>query len=123
MRIVRFIVAALVATCIFSGLALAQVGALGPFVTAVTIPTSPTQIVPANPSRRSIQICNAGTTVLWIWPGNATAVSAYELPALSSGTTVCFSPPTGGGGDAGRAGAAWYASSVTSAGNASAFEW
>lgn len=123
MRIVSFAIVGLFALAMSLGAVFAQTGAGAPFVTSVAVATSSTAVVAANPSRKSIQICNAGTTVVWIWPGTSTALSAYELPALATGTTTCFSPPTGAAGAAGSAGAAWYAASVSAAGLVSAFEW
>ena len=129
MRFFNYTIGGLLAVAMAIGLvtAQAQTGRPAPFVT-VTTTTSGTpiqQIVSANTSRLSIQICNVGTNVIWIWPGPISpAVSALELPALSSGTTVCFSPPTGAAGDKGGASAAWNMESVTSGvGTASVFEW
>jgi hypothetical protein len=83
------------------------------------------QVLPQNPGRKQAKICNVGTNVVWIWPGTATPVSAYELPALSTGTTTCFTEPDGavGPGGAGH-GQAWYMESVTSGvGTVAGFEW
>jgi hypothetical protein len=106
--------------------ATAQTTQLAPNVTVTSV-TSPTavQIIGTNPGRKDIRICNVGTGVLWIWPGALSpAVSAYELPALSSGTTVCFTPPDGavGAGASGQ-GNSWNAQAVTTTGPASVFEW
>ena len=99
---------------------------LTPNVTVTTV-TSPTaiQIIGQNPGRKSIQICNAGTGIMWIWPGALSpALSAYELPALSSGTTVCFVPPIFAGGVAGSSvGNSWNAEGAGASGPVSVFEW
>jgi hypothetical protein len=104
----------------------AQTTQLAPNVTVTSV-TSPTavQIIGTNPGRKDIRICNVGTGVLWIWPGPLSpAVSAYELPALSSGTTVCFTPPDGsvGAGNSGQ-GNSWNAQAVSTTGPISVFEW
>ena len=104
----------------------AQNTLLNPIVTVTTV-TSPTaiQIIGTNGSRKAFRICNAGTGVMWIWPGALSpAVSAYELPALSSGTTVCFTPPDGsiGSGASGQ-GNSWNAQGAGASGPISVFEW
>jgi hypothetical protein len=104
----------------------AQNTLLNPVVTVTTV-TSPTaiQIAGQNPGRKDFRICNAGTGIMWIWPGALSpAVSAYELPALSSGTTVCFTPPDGsvGSGAAGQ-GNSWNAQGAGASGPVSFFEW
>ena len=106
----------------------AQTTNLTPVVTVTTV-TSPTaiQIIGQNPGRKSIQICNAGTGIMWIWPGALSpAVSAYELPALSSGTTVCFVPPAFAGTNTGQGsgfGNSWNAQGAGASGPMSVFEW
>ena len=108
--------------------AAAQTTNLTPVVTVTTI-TSPTavQIIGQNPTRKSIQICNTGTGVLWIWPGALSpAVSAYELPALSSGTTTCYVPPAFSGSNSGQGsgfGNSWNAQAVTTSGPVAVFEY
>lgn len=104
----------------------AQNTLLNPIVTVTTV-TSPTaiQIIGTNGSRKAFRICNAGTGIMWIWPGALSpAVSAYELPALSSGTTVCFTPPDGsiGNGASGQ-GNSWNAQGAGASGPVSFFEW
>ena len=57
------------------------------------------QIIGQNPTRRSIQICNPSAVIVWIAPGSTTAVAngagSIGLPAVSSGTTTCYTPPNG----------------------------
>ena len=124
--VVGVLLAAAMAAGVFT--ATAQTTNLTPVVTVTSV-TSPTavQIIGTNPTRKSIQICNTGTGVLWIWPGALSpAVSAYELPALSTGTTVCFVPPAFAGGNTGGGsgfGNSWNAQAVTTTGPASVFEW
>ena len=104
----------------------AQTTNLTPNVTVTTVTsTAALQIIGQNPGRKSIEICNTGTGVLWIWPGPLSpATSAYELPALSSGTTVCYRPPVFSGGAAGSTvGNSWNAQAVTTSGPASVFEY
>jgi hypothetical protein len=93
--------------------------------TATTSAAPTAQIVGTNPGRKQLRICNTGTTVIWIWPGALSpTVSAIELPALSSGTTGCFTEPDGttGPGGAGH-GSSWNMESVSGGGSASVFEW
>jgi hypothetical protein len=118
------LLAAGMAAGIFS--ATAQTTQLGPVATVTSV-TSATavQIIGQNPGRKDIRICNVGTGVQWIWPGPLSpALSAYELPALSSGTTVCFTPPDGstGAGNTGQ-GNSWNAQAVSTTGPISVFEW
>jgi hypothetical protein len=127
MRILPFIAAALLAGAAAIGLAHAQSTNLAPnaTVTTTTSATPSALIIGTNPSRRQIRICNVGTTVIWIWPGPVTpTVSAYELPALSSGTTTCFTPPDAVAGPQGVGeGQQWSMESVAGGGSASVFEW
>jgi hypothetical protein len=118
------LLAAGMAAGIFS--ATAQTTQLAPVATVTSV-TSATgvQIIGQNAGRKDIRICNVGTGVMWIWPGPLTpALSAYELPALSSGTTVCFTPPDGstGSGNTGQ-GNSWNAQAVSTTGPISVFEW
>lgn len=124
MRILSFIVAGLLA-CAGSIGVYAQNTLLNPFATVTSVTTTAVQIIGANASRRDIRICNVGTGIVWIWPGALSpAVSAYELPALSTGTTVCFTPPDGtvGSGNSGQ-GASWNAQAVSTTGPVSVIEW
>ena len=87
------LLAAVMAASIFTATAQTTNSAPNVTVTSVTSATA-VQIIGQNPGRKSIQICNVGTGVQWIWPGPLSpAVSAYELPALCTGTTTCFTPP------------------------------
>jgi hypothetical protein len=120
------IVGVLLACAMTAGIlsAAAQNTVLNPSVTVTTV-TSPTalQIIGQNPTRKDIRICNAGTGVMWIWPGALSpALSAYELPALSSGTTVCFTPPDAAATGAGQ-GNSWNAQGAGASGPVSVFEW
>lgn len=104
----------------------AQTTNLTPNVTTTSVTsTTAVQIIGTNPGRKSIQICNIGTGVQWIWPGPLSpTVSAYELPALSSGTTVCFTPPSfSGGANGSTMGNSWNAIAVSTTGSISVFEW
>ena len=68
-------------------------------VTGSITSTAALQVIGSNPGRKSIQVCNVGSAVMWIWPGALSpATSAYELPALATGTTTCLTPPTGANG-------------------------
>jgi hypothetical protein len=104
----------------------AQTTNLTPAVTVTSVTSAVgVQVIASNPGRKSIQICNVGTGIVWIWPGALTpAVSAYELPALASGTTVCFTPPVFSGGPSGSGlGNSWNAQAVSTTGPVSVFEW
>jgi hypothetical protein len=128
MRILSLLIAGILASAMSFGVVFAQTGQLAPVATVTPLTAGvATQIIGTNASRKTIQICNVGTTVVMIWPGPATTtfVSAYELPALSSGTTVCFTPPNGfqpgqGGNSAGNS---WGANSFTSTGSITVMEW
>jgi hypothetical protein len=123
MRILTFLAAGLIACALSFGVVYAQNTNLSPVVTSTTLTAgAATQIIGQNPSRKSIQICNVGTTVVMIWPGTPTTfVSAYELPALSTGTTVCWIPPAASAPAA--VGNSWGANSFTSTGQVSVFEF
>ena len=94
-------------------------------VTGSITSTAALQVIGSNPGRKSIQVCNVGTAVIWIWPGALSpATSAYELPALSSGTTTCLTPPTGANGPSGSTvGNSWKAQSAGASGVISVLEW
>ena len=94
-------------------------------VTASITSTTALQVIGSNPGRKSIQVCNVGTAVMWIWPGALSpATSAYELPALSSGTTTCLTPPNFAGGSTGSTmGNSWNAQSAGASGVISVLEW
>ena len=104
--------------------AFAQMTTLGPVATVTAIPSqTTTAIATANPSRKALQICNVGaSSTTWIWPGpSTTPISAYSLPAISSGTIVCFTPPSSLR-EAGI-GASWYAVSGATATTISVLEY
>jgi hypothetical protein len=94
-------------------------------VTGSITSTAALQVIGSNPGRKSIQVCNVGTAVMWIWPGALSpATSAYELPALSSGTTTCLTPPAGANGPSGSTvGNSWNAQSAGASGVISILEW
>ena len=94
-------------------------------VTASITSTTALQVIGSNPGRKSIQICNVGTAVMWIWPGALSpATSAYELPALATGTTTCFTPPVFSGGPSGSGfGNSWNAQSAGASGVISVLEY
>jgi hypothetical protein len=132
MRLLKFAVGVIVGVALAAAMAAgiftasAQNTVLNPVVTVTTV-TSPTaiQIIGQNPSRKDFRICNPGTGIMWIWPGALSpALSAYELPALSSGTTGCFTPPdaSAGPGAAGQ-GNSWNAQGAGASGPVSVFEW
>jgi len=88
---------------------------LGPFATGVTLnTTAATSIIAANPSRAALQICNPSANVVWISPSTITPAAngagSYSLPAVSSGTIVCYSSPSSIDGGLG---AAWSAITAT----------
>jgi hypothetical protein len=133
MKHLKFAVGVLVGVALAAAMAFgvftaqAQTTNLTPVATVTTLSgTTGAQVIGQNPGRKSIQICNVGTFVVWIWPGALSpAVSAYELAALSSGTTQCYTPPTFAGGPAGSTlGNSWNAQSVNvSGGVISVFEY
>lgn len=110
-------------------------GILGPNVFAYTAVTTAQVIVPANPQRRALQICNPGATnVLWIAPQNAAitgqtgavtgvitpaanGAGTVGVPVTASGTVPCFAPPV----NAPSIGAAWAGFSTTTP--VTVFEW
>lgn len=113
----------------------AQSTALGPNVYAYTAVTTAQVIVPANPTRHALQICNpGGTNILWIAPQNtpiggqtgaittvitpsANGAGTVGVPVTASGTVPCYSPPT----NAPSLGAAWAGFSTTTP--VTVFEW
>lgn len=118
-------VAAITWFLVQGGVSWAQTTLLGPFATGVNVTTVSSQIIGSNPSRKSIQICNpSATTIVWIAPAPTVPLAnnggSISLPAVSSGTTTCFTPPTG---VTGGLGAAW--NGISAGGNASVtvLEW
>ena len=92
-----------------------------PFATVTTGVTTSTQIVGANPTRRSIQICNAGTGNVFALPvGSGTPANNNGLPIT---TLTCFTQPTvTASGTSGSGGAAWNAFATAST-NILVLEW
>src|ERR1700691_1168030 len=83
-----------------------------PVATGCQVGTASSQCIAANPSRRSIQICNPSASItVWIAPGSTTAAAngggSVSIPPVSSNTTTCFTPPTGAGGGNTNVGAQW----------------
>lgn len=116
--------------------AIAQPTNLGPNIYAYTAVTASQQIVPANPTRHALQICNpGGTNILWIAPQNvpvnpgfpnqvtatitpaANGAGTVGVPVTASGTVPCFAPPT----NAPSLGAAWAGFSTTTP--VTVYEW
>lgn len=115
-----------------SVVAVSQTTFLNPQGTGYTIPTGWTtgsvQVIGSNATRRSIQICNPSAVVWWIAPSPLTpavnGAGSYGLPAASTGTTVCFTPPTGGVSPAGSsAGNAWNGLPASSPATLTIYEW
>ena len=92
-----------------------------PFATVTTGVTTSTQIVGANPTRRSIQICNPGTGNVFALPaGSGTPAANNGLPIT---TLTCFTQPTvTASGTSGSGGAAWNAFATAST-NILVLEW
>jgi hypothetical protein len=92
-----------------------------PFATVTTGVTTSTQIVGANPTRRAIQICNAGTGNVFALPaGSGTPANNNGLPIA---TLTCFTQPTvTASGTSGGGGAAWNAFATAST-NILVLEW
>jgi len=95
-RILFALIAAATA-CGLAAIAWAQPTPTNPVLTVTTVPgNTATLIIAANPTRRSIRICNTGATnAVWIWPGSATIVSDYILAAVASSVITCYTPPSG----------------------------
>jgi hypothetical protein len=109
----------------FSEEASSQTTALGPFVTALTSVTSAsTQIIGQNPARRAIQFCNPSTHIFWIAPqpvvAAANGAGSISIPAVATGTTTCFTPPSNVNG---ALGAGWNGLDATSGGNLTILEY
>ena len=116
---------ALAALVQFSDVAISQTTVLGPFVTALTSVTSAsTQIIGQNPSRRLIQFCNPSTHIFWIAPQPIVAAvngaGSISIPAVATGTTTCFAPPSNVNGGLG---AGWNGLDATSGGNLTILEY
>jgi hypothetical protein len=100
-----------------------------PTATNTSVTSSPAvQIIPYNPGRRSITICNqAGTSTLTVVPVNVT--SAVVTPTASIGVPIavgtCFSPPQvlTNSGTSGGVTAAWTGIAASTTTNALVLEW
>ena len=100
-----------------------------PIATVTNVTGSAVQIIGANPSRRSIQICiPAVAQTVTIAPAPITPVAGTLGISLVGNTTgqgpQCFTPPANvlSGGSAGGAGSAWNA--IATAGtNVTVLEW
>jgi len=127
MRLLNIFIAGAVALLLSGGVMWAQSTQLAPAATVTTLTgTTSSQVIGTNPSRKAIQICNVGTTIVWIAPTGVSPISAYELPALASGTTTCYPssltfPPA----TANSPGQSWNAVVVggSSGGTVSVFEY
>ena len=100
-----------------------------PFATVTGVAQTSVQIIGANPSRRSIQIClPAVAAVVMIAPAPITPVSLTTGIAMTSTATItgplCFTPPPlTASGSTGGAGAAWNAIASTGTVNVTVLEW
>jgi len=100
-----------------------------PFATVTGVAQTSVQIIGANPSRRSIQIClPAVAAVVMIAPAPITPVSLTTGIAMTSTATItgplCFTPPPlTASGSTGGAGAAWNAIASTGTVNVLVLEW
>ncbi len=76
---------------------IAQTTFPAPAVTTTTLTTAAASVVSANPSRRSVRVCNVGgTNAIWIWAGAPTSPKSMdELPAVASAVVSCWTPPNG----------------------------
>jgi hypothetical protein len=112
---------AIAALAIYSRAPKAQPTLSLPFATVTAGVTTSTQIIGANPSRRSIQICNPSAATVFALPvGAGTPAAANGIPIP---TLTCFTPPPlTSSGTTGGAGAAWngFAGSST---NFVVLEW
>jgi len=112
----------------------AQVTANLPFATNVVVGTSSIQLIGANPTRRSITICNgaAATNNIAVAPAPITPVSGgaggvgIQIAAATSSVPNCFTPPpnlVNPAGSQGGAGAAWNAIASAASTNVLVLEW
>jgi hypothetical protein len=119
---VLFAGALIAAACI--GIVKAQPTLSLPFATVTSVGASAVQILPANPSRRSVTLCNpSASLIMYAAPLGTTPTSGgsgVPIPVSS-----CFSPPPlTASGTTGGAGAGWNAI-MSGAGptNVLALEW
>lgn len=97
MRALRFLIIALVAVSVGFGIYLVPARSqitlvTSPAITTTALSTTSASIVGTNSARKGIIICNPSTIIEWIAPAPATAVAnaGIGLPAVSTGTTGCF---------------------------------
>lgn len=105
------------------GPALAQTTFPNPVVTQTTLTGAAALIIAANPTRRSIRICNVGATnAIWVWPGALSPPKSAEILApVASNVSKCIEPPAG---VVGSNGAQWNAVITGgSTGSVSVEEW
>lgn len=121
--ILALLVASIAAIAAWIIPAWAQTTFPGPVLTQTTLTTAAATIITANPTRRSIRICNVGsTTAITIWPGSLTPPKTDEILApVTSNVTTCYTPPNG---IVTSAGAQWNAIiNGGTAGSVSVEEW
>ena len=99
-----------------------------PVATGCQVGTASSQCIAANPSRKSIQICNpSASIVVWIAPNPTTAAAngggSVSIAPVSSNVTSCFTPPTGAGGNTTNVGAQWNAIAVTTPTSLTIYEY
>jgi hypothetical protein len=104
--------------------AAAQTTSPSPLATGPALSIVSSQILGANPTRRSVTFCNPSTIVEWIAPAPLIPLAAggvgIGLPAAAAGVTVCFSTPIIPG--AGQ-GSAWNGVSATVTPNITILEY
>lgn len=125
MRMLFLILAAIGALC---APVLAQTTFPNPSGTAVSAGTGDTaasrQVIGSNGSRKVLQICNPSASVIWwIAPAPITAAAngagSIGLPAVSSGTTTCYTTPI----FSNSVGAAWNGIPASTPATLSIFEF
>lgn len=105
------------------GPSIAQSTFPNPVVTQTTLTGAAAQVIAANPTRRSIRICNVGATnAIWVWPGALSPPKSAEILApVTSNVSKCIEPPSG---VVGSNGAQWNAViTAGSSGSVSVEEW
>lgn len=120
--ILAILTAAAIGVAIWAVPSMAQTTFPNPVTTVTTLTTAAAQVIAQNPTRRSIRLCNAGATAIWIWSGSlAPAKSGELLPPVTANVTACMTPPAG---LVGSNGAQWNAIiNSGSAGTVSVEEW
>lgn len=97
-----------------------QTLALFPFATQTALSGAALQVIPSNPTRRSINICNGTGGVASCTPSPITPTAANGVQIAAS---ACFTPPpnlVNPSGSQGGAGAAWSCIGTT---NITVLEW